>query len=83
QDIILRIRIKSLARGDQSLLSSIGTAHMENEVTRVVGTLKAVVDNEEAELKQRSGLDTPMEKDEIKDYLEQVIREVKKKQKSS
>ena len=32
QDIILRKHIKSFARGDQDLLSSIGTAHMQNEV---------------------------------------------------
>jgi flagellar hook-basal body complex protein FliE len=78
QDIILRKRIKSFARGDQSFLSSIGTAQMENQVARVVGNLKSIIDNEEAELKQHSGLDTVMEKDEIKDYLEQVMVEVQK-----
>jgi hypothetical protein len=81
QDIILRKRIKSLARGDQNLLSSIGTAQMENQVARVVGNLKSIIDNEEAELKQHSGLDTVMEKDEIKDYLEQVMVEVQKNRK--
>lgn len=51
---------------------------MENQVARVVGNLKSIIDNEEAELKQRSGLDTSMGKDEIKDYLEQVIDQVQK-----
>ena len=55
QDIVLRKHIQSLARGDQSLLSSIGTAQMENEVTRVVGNLKTVVDYEEARLKAKFG----------------------------
>ena len=64
-DIMLRKRIQSLARGDRSLLSSIGTAQMENEVTRVVGNLKTIVDYEETKLKQSSGLHTPMEKVEI------------------
>ena len=81
QDIMLRKRIQSLARGDQSLLSSIGTAQMENEVTRVVGNLKTIVDYEETKLKQSSGLHTPMEKDEIESYLEQVIIEIKKSHK--
>ena len=82
QDIILRKRLKSLARNDQNLLSSIGTAQMENEVERVVVNLKTMIDNEEAELKQHSGLHTAMEIDEIKDYLEQVMIEVQKKQKN-
>ncbi len=34
-----------------------------------------------AEMKQHSGLDTVMEKDEIKDYLEQVMVEVQKSRK--
>lgn len=50
-------------------------------MARVVGNLKSVIDNEEAELKQNSGLDTVMEKDEIKDYLEQVMVEVQKSRK--
>ncbi len=81
QDIVLRKRIQSLARGDQNLLSSIGTAQMENEVTRVVGNLKTIVDYEETKLKQSSGLHTPMEKDEIESYLGQVIIEIKKSHK--
>lgn len=54
---------------------------MENQVARVVGNLKSIIDNEEAEMKQHSGLDTVMEKDEIEDYLEQVMVEVKKSRK--
>ena len=55
QDIVLRKRIQSLARGDQNLLSSIGTAQMENEVTRVVGNLKTIVDYEETKAKAKFG----------------------------
>jgi hypothetical protein len=47
----------------------------------IVGNLKSVIDNEEAELKHHSGLATIMEKDEIKDYLEQVMVEVQKSRK--
>ena len=78
QDILLRKHIKSLARGDQGLLSSIGTAHMQNEVTRAVGEVMNVIENEEADLQQRSGLDTPMEKEDIENYLQQLIAEFRK-----
>ena len=83
QDIILRKHVKLLARGDQSLLSSIGTAHMENEVVRSVGNLKTLVDDEESKLKDRSGLETPMEDDEIKDYVAEIIAEFKNKRKNA
>ncbi|HKQ21783.1 MAG TPA: hypothetical protein VJS91_07070 [Nitrososphaeraceae archaeon] len=78
QDIQLRKRINLLARGDQDLLSSIGTAHMQNEITRVVGSVMNVIENEEADLQQCSGLDTPMEKEDIENYLQQVIAEFRK-----
>jgi len=79
QDILLRKHVKLLARGDQSLLSSIGTAHMENEVVRSVANLKALVDNEESNLKELSGLNTPMNNEEIRDYVGEIISEFRNK----
>ena len=79
QDILLRKHVKLLARGDQSLLSSIGTAHMENEVVKSVANLKALVDNEESNLKELSGLDTPMNNEEIRDYVGEIISEFRNK----
>jgi hypothetical protein len=79
QDITLRKRVKPLARGNESLLSNIGSAEIENKLTGIVVDLKNIVDEEESKLKEESGLETPMEKDEIKTYLEEVITEVKKK----
>jgi hypothetical protein len=81
QDIQLRKHLKSITRGDDNLLSSIGTAQMENQLVRAVGNLKVMLDSEEAKLKQRSGLDTPMEKDEIKSYVLEVIEEFKRRKK--
>jgi len=75
----LRKHVKLLARGDQSLLSSIGTAHMENEVVKSVANLKALVDNEESNLKELSGLDTPMNNEEIRDYVGEIISEFRNK----
>ena len=78
QDVILRKKVKNLAKGDTNFLSSIGTAQLQGEIARVVGTLKEIVDKEEEELKEKSGVDNKMERDEIEDYVKQVIQEVRR-----
>ena len=81
QDISLRNHLKSLARSDKNLLSSIGTAQMDKEVRRVVGELKSVIDKEENEIAEESRIATPLEEDEISDYLKQVVEEVQRSRK--
>ena len=81
QDISLRNHLKSLARSDKNLLSSIGTAQMDKEVRRVVGELKSVIDKEEKEVAEESRIGTPLEEDEISDYLKQVVEEVQRSRK--
>jgi hypothetical protein len=82
QDLTLRQRLRSLARNDNNLLSSIGTAQMETEVKRAVSELKDVADEEEKELAEKSGIETPVPESEIEDYLKQVIEEVAKTRKN-
>jgi hypothetical protein len=81
QDITLRNHLRSMARHDQNLLSSIGTAQMETEVKRAVGELKEVADEHEKELEEKSGIETPIAENEVEDYLKQVIEEVSKARK--
>jgi hypothetical protein len=81
QDITLRNHLRSMARNDQNLLSSIGTAQMENEVKRAVGELKGVADVEEKELAEKTGIETPIAENEVEDYLKQVIEEVARSRK--
>jgi hypothetical protein len=81
QDITLRNHLRSMARHDGNLLSSIGTAQMENEVKRAVGELKDVADAEEKELAEKTGIETPIAENEVEDYLKQVIEEVSKARK--
>jgi len=81
QDITLRQKLRSMARNDENLLSSIGTAEMENEVKRAVGELKGVADIQEKELAQKSGIETPIAENEVEDYLKQVIEEVARSRK--
>ena len=81
QDITLRQHLRALARNDNNLLSSIGTAQMESEVKRAVGELKDVADEQEKELAEKTGIETPVPESEIEDYLKQVIEEVAKTRK--
>jgi len=81
QDITLRNHLRSMARNDGNLLSSIGTAQMETEVKRAVGELKEVADVHEKELEEKTGIETPIAENEVEDYLKQVIEEVSKARK--
>ena len=81
QDLTLRQQLRSIAKNDSNLLSSIGTAQMENEVKRAVGELKEVADEHEKELAEKTGIETPVPESEIEDYLKQVIEEVSKARK--
>jgi len=81
QDITLRNHLRSMARNDQNLLSSIGTAQMETEVKRAVGELKDVADVHEKELAEKTGIETPIAENEVEDYLKQVIEEVSRARK--
>ena len=81
QDITLRQHLRSMARNDENLLSSIGTAQMETEVRRAVGELKEVADEQEKELAEKTGIETPIAENEVEDYLKQVIEEVSKSRK--
>ena len=80
QDISLRNHLKSLARSDKNLLSSIGTAQMDKEVRRVVGEVKSVIDKEEEEVAEESRIVISLEEDEISDYLKQVVEEVQRRE---
>ena len=81
QDITLRQHLRSMARNDENLLSSIGTAQMETEVKRAIGELKDVADEHEKELAEKSGIETPVAENEVEDYLKQVIEEVSRARK--
>src|SRR5688572_55458 len=81
QDITLRQRLRTMARNDGNLLSSIGTAEMENEVKRAVGELKVVADEQEKEIAEKTGIESPIAENEVEDYLKQVIEEVSRARK--
>jgi hypothetical protein len=54
---------------------------METEIIRAVDELKDVVEEQEKELAELSGIETPMTENEVEDYLKQVIEEVSRARK--
>jgi hypothetical protein len=78
QDIQLRQSIKKVATQDSNLLSSIGTAHMELEIQRKIDRFKDVVQEEEKELEQKTGIEANIKEEDLKSILEEVLQEVGK-----
>ena len=55
-----------------------GTAEMGLEVSRAVNELKSVVVNEGKLLSEISGIDVPVEEKAIEEYVNQMLKEVRK-----
>ena len=78
QDNQLRKSIKKFATHDTNLLSSIGTAQMDQEIQRTVNSMKQVVQKQEKELEEQTGIEANMAEDEMKNYLQEVMQEIGK-----
>lgn len=77
QDSTLRKTISKSVMEQSKLLDSIGTAQMERElVSRVMTLTKKVSDD----LREKSGVEVSITEDEAKNYLDEVLEEVKRKQ---
>ena len=74
QDSKLRRIIHNIAIGESRLLDSIGTAHMEQEIEKRVFTL--LRKNQEI-LKEETGIDALNSDEDMKEYLKEVLNEVK------
>jgi hypothetical protein len=82
-DIQLRQSIKKAATQDSNLLSSIGTAHMQQEMLRKIDRFKDVVQAQEKELEQKTGIEANVEEEDIRSIIEEVLQEVGKTRKQS
>jgi hypothetical protein len=71
----LRQSIRKSVVQQSNLLDSIGTAHMEQEIQERV--LKVAKEQQE-ELEEHTGIEPSLSEEDVKQYLEQVIEEVKK-----
>jgi hypothetical protein len=81
QDIQLRQSIKKAATQDSNLLSSIGTANLQQEIQRKINHFKDVIQVQEKELEEKTGIEANMEEEDIKSYIEEVMQEVGKTKK--
>ena len=82
QSIQLRRSIEESIKGDSNLLSSIGTAEMQEQVLRKVDGLKDVVKESEREMRAKSGIESSIPKEDILTYLEEALQEVGKSKKT-
>jgi hypothetical protein len=74
-DAKIRKSIKSLAKSESKLLDSIALAEMQNEVqNRVIKVVKA----QSSEIEDQTGSKPSLTDDEIKDYLDKVLKEIKR-----
>lgn len=76
QDVKLRKEIRKLAVDESKLLDSIGTAHMEQELqSRVL----VITKKQEEAMKEETGVQSSLTEEDMKQYLEQVLQEIKRK----
>jgi hypothetical protein len=76
QDSRLRRAIRNSVEQQSSLLDKIGTAQMQQEIENsVLSTIKSQAEN----LRTETGIDTSLDEDEIKEYMNEVIAEISPK----
>jgi polyhydroxyalkanoate synthesis regulator protein len=75
EDSNLRRSIRSFAMKESRLLDSIGTAQMEEEIQKKVITFTR---RNQDRMAEETGIQSSLTDEDMKEYLEQVIREVKK-----
>jgi len=76
QDMTLRQSIRKSVMEQSKLLDSIGTAEMEREVQKQVLT---VAKKTSAAMEDKTGVEAPMNEDDMKDYVQLVIQELRSK----
>ena len=83
QDVRLRQYIKDLTKADSGFLSTIGQAQLERKVQAKAADLENVVKKERLELEKKSGVESSIQEQDIKQYLLEVLQEVDKHKSSS
>jgi hypothetical protein len=80
QDIELRKTIRRSLEHQSAFLEKIGTSEMERQVEKRVVNLTSKVSED---MERNSGIEGSIEPDDIKDYVNQVMREIKGKEERS
>jgi hypothetical protein len=74
-DVSLRKSIRNMVMDQSKFLERIGTAQMEQQMQQTVLNLAK---EQNDIMKQQSGVESSMTENEVKDYLQNVLKEVKK-----
>ena len=74
QDVKLRKSIRNSVQEQSKILDSIGTAQMEQELERKV---LMITREQQENMTEETGVQSSINEDEVRKYLDQVIREVK------
>jgi hypothetical protein len=75
EDSKLRRAIRKFATTESKVLDSIGLAQMEQEVQKKVLTLAK---EQEEKMVEETGVESSLDEGDMKEYLQEVIKEVKK-----
>ena len=75
QDSVLRKSIRTLAESEFKLLDSIGSAQVEQEDLRKV---MPVVKRQAHDIKEETGITSTLSDEDVKQYLDDVLKEVRK-----
>jgi hypothetical protein len=75
-DVNLRKALRSFLTTDLKLLDSIGTAHMQEEIQKKV--IDFASRNQEI-FKQETGVESLLDEQDVKQYLQEAIQEIKRK----
>ena len=75
-DIQLRNNIRTLTVNHKSLLGNIGQAQMTADLQKAITDVKDVVDKEEQELKEKTGIESTLTEENVENYMEQVLQEL-------
>jgi hypothetical protein len=76
QDNQLRKSIRKLATENSNLFGSIGAAQLSQETLRKIDRFKDLVQEQEKELEQKTGIEANMEEEDIKGIIAEVLQEV-------
>jgi hypothetical protein len=76
QDVRLRQYISELCRADSGFLSTIGEAQLEKKIQAKASDLENVVKEQRVELEKKSGIESSIQEQDIKQYLLEVLQEV-------
>ena len=82
-NIQLRNKIRTLTVTHKSLLGNIGQAQMTSELQKALTDVKDVVEKEEKELKEKTGIESNLTEENVENYMEQVLQEILKSKNKS